>query len=133
MGAMNRTINNTMWNTRDFTEPWFESWSLKNDFGAIHPIYIHNKIEAIGSRIFVAMVSKKSKRVSPAIVMCPKLPCDKEHKELNRNRGAITIIHAFNLDILNRSCINAIETSAIEIVEVNAATIKNRKNNIDHS
>ena len=45
----------------------------------------------------------------------------------------MTIKHALIRDILNLSCINAIETSAIEIVEVKAATIKNKKNKIDQS
>ena len=45
----------------------------------------------------------------------------------------MTIKQAFKRDILKRSCINATDTSAIDMVEVNAATIKNRKNNIDQS
>lgn len=83
--------------------------------------------------MFVAIVSKRSKRVNPATVMCPKLPCDREQRELNKNSGAITMTQAFILDILKRSCINAIETSAMDIVEVNAATIKKKKNRVDHS
>ena len=41
--------------------------------------------------------------------------------------------HAFQRDVLKRSLIKATETSAIDTVEVSAATVSSRKNNIDHS
>ena len=83
--------------------------------------------------MLVATVSKRSKSVRPATVIFPRLPCDSEQSELNKNNGAITMTQAFQRLRLKRSCINAIETSAMEIVEVNAATMRKRKNKLDHN
>ena len=50
---------------------------------------------------------------------------------LKTNTGNNTVKHALGRDILSLSCINAIETSAIDIVEVIAAITRNEKNNTD--
>lgn len=69
----------------------------------------------------------------PNNVMSDHEPCAKEHAVLSTKRGRSIVRHAALRDILQRSCINAIETSAIDIVDVIAATVRNKKNNADHT
>ena len=94
---------------------------------------MHNKIEAMGSIILVAIKSRKSNIVCPQMVYSDHEPTDKEQIVLKMNSGKMTIKHALVRRTLNRSCTNAIDTSASEIVDVNAATVINRKNSTDHS
>ena len=80
----------------------------------------------------VVNVSSKSKIVRPKIFISDKLPNDSEQAELKTSRGNITVRTARRRLILNRSCIIATDTSAIETVDVRAATRRRRKKSEDH-
>ena len=71
--------------------------------------------------------------VNPKTVKSLNDPSESEHTELNANNGNNTTRQAALRDILKYSCINAIDTSAIEIVEVTAASVSSKKNSVDHS
>ena len=94
---------------------------------------MHRNIEPIGSMIFVATVSIKSKIFSPKIVIWLHGPIDREHTELKASSGMSTINTDFHLFTLKCSQINAIETSAIDTVDVTAAIVSNRKKRVDQS
>lgn len=82
--------------------------------------------------MFVAKKSRKSKMLRPAIVISDSGPCDSEHSELNRNKGMSVSRHALMRDSLKRSARNAIVTSAMDMVDVSAATVSSMKNADDH-
>lgn len=104
--------------------PWFESCEFSSPFGANHPSHTHRPIDTSGSIMFVASVSRKSNMLRPEIVTPESTPCDSEQTELSSSSGVITTSTAFVRDILNLSRMNATDTSAIEIVEVRAATVR---------
>ena len=93
---------------------------------------MHIIIAPDGRRIFVAKVSAQSNNDFPQKVRMLPGQSDNEHNALSRNSGIMTIRQAFVLLKLNLSRKNAIVTSAIDIVDVSAATSSNRKNRVDH-
>lgn len=94
---------------------------------------MHRNIEPIGSMIFVATVSIKSKIFSPKIVIWLQGPIEREQTELKNSSGMSTISTDFHRFTLRCSQMNAIETSAIETVDVTAAIVNKRKNRVDQS
>lgn len=90
-------------------------------------------METIGSKMLVDSVSRKLKILRPNIVMYSSGPNESAHSVLKMNKGNITIRHAFVRLNLKCSLINDTETSAMETVDVRAATRSRAKNSIDHS
>lgn len=94
---------------------------------------MHKRIEQIGSMILVATVSRKSKILRPAMLISLQGPIEREQTELKIRRGRRTISTDFQRLTPKRSQMKAIETSAIDMVEVNAAIVSRRKNSEAHS
>lgn len=87
----------------------------------------------MGSRVLAAKLSRKSKSGIPKSSNPGTAPSDREHKELVTTRGSNTIKQAVLRRIWKRSRTKATDTSAIDIVEVIAATESSRKNRVDHN
>lgn len=68
-GAIYRIMNMMGLMMRERRVPWFVSSLRSMDFGANHPMNMHRNIEIMGSRMFVAMLSRKSKKLNPANLM----------------------------------------------------------------
>ena len=94
---------------------------------------MHVIMLATGSMTFVATVSSRLNIFMPPILIQDRDPWDSEHMVLRINSGSITVRHADVRRIRNRSCMNAIDTSASDIVDVSAATMRSRKKSDDHN
>ena len=101
--------------------------------GANHPIYIQVIMLATGSMTFVATVSRSVNMFIPATCIQAREPCESDVIVLRINKGRLTVRHAAVRRILKRSCMKAIDTSASEIVDVRAATIRSRKKSDDQN
>ena len=112
--------------------PQLLNWSRSRFLGANQPTYKHTPIDTNGSSQFVENLSRKSNMVCPAILNPDRLPNDSEHKVLNTNSGSSTVSVAHVRFILKRSCSMAMDTSAIDTVEVSAATRSSKKKSDDH-
>ena len=86
-----------------------------------------------GSMMLVVTVSRKSKIVRPHMVYSLHGPTESEHIGLSMSKGRVTVSTALTRDMPARFSINATETSASEMVDVNAATVSSRKNSDDHT
>ena len=77
--------------------------------------------------MFVATASRKSNSGIPAIINVGSELSEREHRLLNTRRGSRTMRHAYlrRRPILSRT--NATDTSAMEMVEVRAATVRRVK------
>ena len=113
--------------------PWLVISFFIKPLGANHPRYMQVSRAAIGSNTFVVRESRKSKRTSPAIFHPDSTPSDNEHNVLKTNSGSRTARHAFVRFILKWFWKNAIVTSAIDIIDVKAATDRRRKKAIDQN
>ena len=82
----------------------------------------------MGSNMLVVNVSRKSNTGMPAIFSHGMAPRESEHTALVANMGISTTRHAVRRYVLKRSRTNAIDTSAMEMVEVRAARNNNVKN-----
>jgi hypothetical protein len=131
-GATKRITIVTIVVTCDCIEPKLLSWSGKSLRGANQPTYKHRPIDATGNKILVENVSRKLKMFNPNSFMLSSTPNDSEHIGLKINSGNKTRKHAFVRDIFKWSLTNDTETSAIDTVDVSAATNSRRKNRIDH-
>ena len=90
-------------------------------------------IEPTGRRILVANVSRVSNIVIPNIFTSLNVLNDSEHIALNKRSGHRVIKHDLPRCNLKRSHKNAIVTSMIDTVEVNAAINSSAKKSIDHN